>query len=212
MRRDAPAGDSPHDAHSAHRHVGLPPWAVGAIAAIGTVAAMAGLLLVLTLPFLSRVDALLTDVEETLPVVHELRPEVGRIDANVDHVTPRFGQMQDQLGHMEEALGDVSDPVVRMERHTRELLDAIATLEEMGGHVEALPGLQRDFGHVADDLGGMRADFTHVRGLMEELVVALEALGDGFGDVVELLEEMSTSVDNLDRKTGPPPPEGPLPW
>jgi hypothetical protein len=212
VSRDVPEGDTPHGARPDRQNAGLPPWAVGVIAAAGTVVAMVGLLLVVALPFLSRVDALLTDVEDTLPVVHELRPEVGRIDANVDHVTPRFGQMQDQLGHMEGALGDVSDPVVRMERHTRELLDAIDTLEEMGGHVEALPGLQRDFGHVADDLGGMRDDFTHVRGLMEELVVALEVLGDGFGDVVELLEEMSTSVDNLDRKTGPPPPEGHLPW
>ncbi len=187
---------------------GTPAWAIAVLTALATTIALVGGAVLVALPFLDRVDALLTDLESTLPVVHDIRPEVGRIDENVDHVTPRIGELHGQLDDFEGALDDVADPVVRVEAHMLRLLDAVEALEA----VEALPEIQHDFGRVADDLDAMRGDFVHVRDLMEELVVTLQVLGDDFGDVVELLEETAESVDNLDRKTGPPPPGDVVPW
>jgi hypothetical protein len=167
----------------------VPVWAIAAISAAATVVALAGVVAVLALPFLARVDALLTDVEEIIPVVHDVRPEVARIDRNVEHVTPQFGLLRDDLGGFEGALEDVSDPVVRVEAHIVRLVEAIEA-------VETLPELQEDFhevaadlSHLRDDFGQVRDDFTHVRSLMEELVAALHTLGGDFRAVVEILEE-----------------------
>lgn len=179
-------------------------WFAALLGGFAGLLAVVGIGVVVLVPLIDRVDAVLTGIEDTLPLVQELRPEVGRIDRNVETVTPQVGQLRGQLDGFDTAIDDLSDPVVRMEARLAELQDTIEP-------IEALPQLQQDFGAVSADLAGIRSDFAEVSDSMHQLLLVIEELDARFAAVVELLEKTAEHVENLDRKTGPAPPEGVAP-
>ena len=86
-----------------------------------------------------------------------------------------------------------------------------STIDQDLGAVPALRSdvseLTSDFGKVQDSLSAIQQDFHSTTTSIEQLLVLFTDLTATFDRVVELLEQTAEHVENLDHKTGPPPPE-----
>lgn len=177
------------------------PWfAAFAGGAVATLVVLGGLV-ALVMPAALRFSRTLVEVQEqVLPLLYEVRPEVGRIDGNVETVTPQVGQLRGQIDGLHGSLDQLADPVERLEARMAQLQDAV---EPIG----SLPELHEELTAIGGSMRAIRTDFAALHAAVLEMTDVVGGLGSDFDRVVELLQKTAEHVENLDRKTGPPPPE-----
>lgn len=161
-------------------------------------------------PVLQRVDDTLSLIEDSLPILQAIQPEVDTIEDNVSELVPPITAVGPSLEGLDGRIDELSDPLVRVERR-------IAQLQASLGAVETLPALRRDLNQGLESLGAqlavtngslsaVRTDFATTTRSIQQLTAAVAQLVSQFEQVVALLEETEEHVENLDRKTGPAPP------
>jgi uncharacterized protein YoxC len=159
---------------------------------IATVTAAAVLI-----PTLRRVDRTLSLIEQAMPVITALGPEVDRIDRNVEAVAPEVLGIRDPLGRMEGRLGSLSAPIERM----------AVGLDGVEGSVDDLPELRRELVRMHATMREISRDFDATGTNIVAMLNRLDRLAQQFERVVALLTKTAEHVENLDRKTGPAPPD-----
>lgn len=169
---------------------------VAALAAAALIVATVTAAAVL-IPTLRRVDRTLSLIEHAMPVITGLGPEVGRIDRNVQAVAPEVLGIRDPLGRMEGRLGELSEPVERM----------AAGLDGVEGSVDDLPELRRELVRMHATMREISRDFDSTGTNIAAMLNRLDRLAQQFERVVALLAKTAEHVENLDRKTGPAPPD-----
>lgn len=178
--------------------------AVIVVAGIAIVAAF------LVVPTLSRVDRVMDTVEQTLPVIEEIEPQVDTIQNDVDTITPDVDDIGGDVGGMREELG-----AMRGDLTTLEQMDArLAALQEQMQALDTLaelPGMGQRLRETRDAVRSVDADLSALRKTIHGMSHSLTSVDRSFDEVVALLEKTAEHAENLDHKSGPPPPGSP-PW
>lgn len=161
-------------------------------------------------PVLQRVDRTASLIEESLPILQAIGPEVSTIEQNVDTLTPQISSVGPGLTELDGRIEDLESPLLRLEARIAELQGSLSTLDE-------LPALRSDLrdglGTISTELAetnaslrSVRDDFSVTTERIGQLTDAVTRLVEQFEQVVALLDETEQHVENLDRKTGPAPP------
>lgn len=156
------------------------------------------------LPTLQRLDRTLLLMEETLPMIEEIQPDVASVEGELTTVTPEISGMRGDVADLDDRILELRDPIEQLD-------DRLADLQGQLGHLDHLPLLRDDLAAVAGSIDGLRGDLHAMRDATEMMAQVLVGLDRHFEEIVALLEETAEHVENLDHKTGPPPPGDP-PW
>ncbi|MCW2614937.1 MAG: hypothetical protein JWN08_1931 [Frankiales bacterium] len=216
-------------------HLPVPSWVVRLVL-FGLAGVLLLLLvgLALLLPYVPRLAAAGVALPEAVALVKQAPgtlDQVERIDRNVDTVVPPVLAATEQLSavtpelaalvaqveamlveleQLENAVGPVADVGPRVADLSSRLTALQATLLSLDTRLGDLEtGLATSLGDVEDPLRRLADTTGPLPASLDRLqqgTASLEQLPVWFAQLQRVLEDVALHVENLDRKTGPPPP------
>jgi hypothetical protein len=219
-------------------HLPLPTWMARLLlAAIAGVLLLVLVGLVLLLPYVPRLAEAGVALPQAVSLVKQAPDaldQVERIDRNVDAVVPPVLAATEQLGAVTPELAALAAQVEAMIAELEQLEKAVGPVADVGPRVaelsSRLTALQLSLLTLNTRLGGLETGLAGSLGSVEDPLrrladtagplpasldrlqqgtASLEQLPTWFAELQRVLEQVALHVENLDRKTGPPPP--PLP-
>lgn len=219
-------------------HLPLPTWMARLLLA-GVVGVLLLVLvgLALLLPYIPRLAEAGVALPEAVALVKQAPDtldQVERIDRNVDTVVPPVLAVTEQLSAVTPELAALAAQVEAMIVELEQLESAVDPVADVGpriadlssqlaalqasllsldtrlGHLErglagSLGSVEEPLRRLADTTGPLPASLDR----LQQGTASLEQLPVWFAELQRVLEEVARHVENLDRKTGPPPPSLP---
>lgn len=197
------------DAGETLLRVRLLPVVIGLVAAT---AVTLGVIALLLLPTLQRVDHAVAAMTDAIPAIEQMQPDLASVDGNMEReVVPAMRGLDGDLAAIGDRVGEIQDPLTRLEAR---MVDLQGAIDELGQPLDTLPLLREDLGAMRADIAAMRSGIAGLSSSLEgteaamgDLVDLMERLVGSFDRVVALLDETEQHVENIDRKTGPAPPD-----